>query len=254
MRNKSLIINIELKLEQSLKSFAVSVLMPGLMGLYLLFPQKLDAQVAGFHKVLDQDDRVSGTFGEFRSNHFHSGIDYKTGQREGLRVYAAADGYVARVKVSAVGFGKVLYINHPNGITTVYAHLRSFYSQVSDSVKKIQYQKEEFEVEFFPKPGEFPVKGGQLIGLSGNSGGSEGPHLHFETRHTLTEKPFSPDIKGYGLNDTLPPIINSLVVYQPGPFKGLAGSQKVIYPVETSALPISIKSSSDFFWLSHIQF
>ena len=124
---------------------------------------------------------LSGTFGELRSNHFHAGIDIKG--FVGKPILAAAQGYISRIKVESGGYGNVLYLNHPNGYTTVYAHLKKFPKAVEDYVRKIQYQKKQFEVDLFPKAGLFSFKQGAEIGQMGLSGRSFGPHLHFELWH-----------------------------------------------------------------------
>lgn len=125
---------------------------------------------------------LSGTFGELRSNHFHSGIDVKTGGEVGKPIYATRDGYVYRIKVSAYGFGKALYLRHPDGEFTVYAHLDHFVPTYEEYAYQKQYASKQFEQEIYPQVDEFPVKKGELIGYSGNSGSSQGPHLHFEIR------------------------------------------------------------------------
>ncbi|MDK2770779.1 MAG: M23 family metallopeptidase [Flavobacterium sp.] len=140
---------------------------------------------------------VSGSFGELRSNHFHSGLDLKTQKKEGLEVFAVADGYVSRIKISSFGYGKAIYITHPNGYTTVYGHLQKGNGLIEDYIKKKQYEKKSFEIELFPTPSELPVKQGDVIALSGNSGGSGGPHLHFEFRETKSEKIVNPLQFGY---------------------------------------------------------
>lgn len=122
---------------------------------------------------------LSGTFAELRSNHFHAGLDIKTQQRVGLNVYAAAGGFVSRIKVSHFGYGKALYITHPNGYTTVYAHLNKFSPEIEAYVKKNQYQKETFEIELFPTAGDLKIEKGDMVALSGNTGGSGGPALTF---------------------------------------------------------------------------
>ncbi|GAL71036.1 M23 family metallopeptidase [Jejuia pallidilutea] len=134
---------------------------------------------------------LSGTFAELRSNHFHSGMDIKTQQRTGLKVIASANGYVSRIKISHYGYGKALYITHPNGYTTVYAHLKSFAPEIEDYIKKQQYKNESYEIELFPKVDELLVTKGSLVAYSGNSGGSGGPHLHFEIRDNA-ERPINP--------------------------------------------------------------
>lgn len=129
-----------------------------------------------------QQNFLSGNMGELRSNHFHAGIDIKTSGVEGLPVYAAADGYISRIKMSAWGYGNALYIQHPNGETTVYGHLLRYNDKIQDYVKAQQYQQKTFEIELFPGKGDFPVAQSDVIAFSGNTGGSGGPHLHFEIR------------------------------------------------------------------------
>ncbi len=157
---------------------------------------------------------LSGTFGELRTNHFHSGIDIKTNGREGQPVKAVADGVVYRIKVSPYGFGNALYVRHPNGYSTVYAHLQRFNDEISEYVKKEQYRQKSFGVELYPPSDLFPVKQGDVIALSGNSGGSGGPHLHFEIRDTRTEKIINPLFFGFEVEDTRHPDLYDLIVYQ----------------------------------------
>ncbi|MBW3519432.1 M23 family metallopeptidase [Flavobacterium sp. NKUCC04_CG] len=157
----------------------------------------------------------SGTFGELRNNHFHAGLDIRTQQRIGLPVYAPADGTVSRIKVSTFGYGKALYINHAGGYTTVYGHLNAYNETIGDYVRRQQYKVEKFEVEMFSKAGELKVKKGEIIGFTGNTGGSGGPHLHFEFRDTKTEKIINPLQFGTAVKvkDTEAPTLNSLLVY-----------------------------------------
>ncbi|MEZ4837883.1 M23 family metallopeptidase [Flavobacterium sp.] len=161
---------------------------------------------------------LSGTFGELRSNHFHSGIDFRTQQKEGLNVIAVADGYVSRIKISTFGYGKAVYVTHPNGYTSVYGHLLKTSPKIDAYVKKQHYFLENFEIDVFPQPDELVVSQGEIIALSGNTGGSGGPHLHFEYRDTKTEKIINPFF--FGLNakvkDTRIPVINEIVVYPLG--------------------------------------
>ena len=157
--------------------------------------------------------QLAGNFAELRPNHFHAGFDFKTNQKEGLNVYATADGYVSRIKISNVGYGKAIYITHPNGYTTVYGHLQKAAGKIQDKIIENQYEAKEYEIESFFKPNELPVKKGDVIGVSGNTGGSEGPHLHFEIRDNKTEKSINPLQFGWDLKDTRIPQIASLVVF-----------------------------------------
>jgi len=153
---------------------------------------------------------LSGTMGEIRSNHFHGGLDIKTDQRVGLPVYAAADGYVSRVKQSTYGYGNIIYITHPNGLVTTYAHLLEFGKPLGDYILQKQYEKQTFELELFPEPGKFPIKRGQVIGLSGNTGGSGGPHLHFEIRDEKDHLYNPLQYRFAEVIDTTPPEIYSI--------------------------------------------
>ncbi|MFP4555783.1 MAG: M23 family metallopeptidase [Bacteroidales bacterium] len=156
---------------------------------------------------------LSGSFGEVRTNSFHAGIDFRTGGRVGERVYASESGYITRVRVSATGFGKALYINHPNGTTTVYAHLDGFAPHIKKYVRSYQYKKELFEVDIHLAPSTFRVKKGEIIGFSGNTGSSGGPHLHYEVRRTKNQIPINPSFSSLPIIDTLSPIIYSLWAY-----------------------------------------
>lgn len=177
-----------------------------------------------FSPPLDIPMQLSGNFGELRPNHFHAGFDLKTNQREGLNVYAVADGYVSRIKISTFGNGKCIYITHPNGYTSVYGHLQTPVGAIQDYVLKTHYQEKSFEIEIFLKPDELPVNKGQIIGLSGNTGSSEGPHLHFEFRDSKTEFVINPMFFGFdkNLKDTKKPTISSVFVY---PLDGTTANQ-----------------------------
>ncbi|MBF9252636.1 M23 family metallopeptidase [Pontibacter sp. 172403-2] len=155
---------------------------------------------------------LSGTMGEIRSNHFHGGLDIKTDQRIGLEVHAAADGYISRVDVSTYGYGNHIYITHPNGLVTTYGHLSAFAEPLNAYVLQNQYDKQAFDVKLFPKPGQFPVKRGDVIGLSGNTGGSGGPHLHFEIRDEQ-DRLYNPlQYQFKEILDTTPPDIYTLAI------------------------------------------
>lgn len=168
-----------------------------------------------FVSPLDIPLQLSGNFGELRPNHFHSGFDFKTQGLEGLKVYAAAEGYISRIKISEDGYGKAIYITHPNGFTTVYGHLQSGFGTIESYIKKKQYEFKSYEIEVFPNANELIVKKGDTIAVSGNTGGSSGPHLHFEIRDTKSEKIINPLFFGFDENitDSKPPVLNSLFVY-----------------------------------------
>lgn len=163
-----------------------------------------------FGSPLEIPLNLSGNFGELRTNHFHAGIDIKTEQREGLNILAAAEGYVSRIKVSPVGYGYALYIDHPNGYTTVYGHLLRYAPKIDEYVKRQQYDLESFSVDLFPEKGLLPVSKGEVVGLSGNSGSSGGPHLHFEVRETATEKLINPLLFGLQVKDKIPPSVSNV--------------------------------------------
>ena len=167
-----------------------------------------------FQNPLDIPLELSGTFGELRSNHFHAGLDLKTQGNEGFKVFAVANGYVSRIKVQQYGYGKTIYITHPNGYTSVYGHLSKFNTKIDAYVKRIQYKKENYETgNIFPKKDAFILKKGQIIAFSGDTGGSGGPHLHFEIRDTKTEHVINPMLFGIYIPDSKLPIIQSLLVY-----------------------------------------
>ena len=165
-----------------------------------------------FSNPLDIPLILAGNFGELRSNHFHSGLDFKTQQKRGLPIYASADGYVKRIKVSHYGYGKALYLQHPNGYITVYAHLQKFAGAIQKYVKEQQYDKEEYEIELFPEAAVFSVLKGDIIGYTGNSGSSGGPHLHFEIRDA-SSRPMNPLLFGIDIPDSKTPIINAIFAY-----------------------------------------
>jgi hypothetical protein len=156
---------------------------------------------------------LSANFGELRIDHFHSGIDIKTQGVIGQEVVAAANGYISRISITPGGFGNALYITHPSGYTTVYGHLDRFTSKIEAYVKARQYEKKSFVISLFPTKEDFPVKQGELIAYSGNSGGSGGPHLHFEIRKSDSERPINPLLFDFGMVDNIKPVIEKLVIY-----------------------------------------
>ncbi len=157
---------------------------------------------------------IVANFGELRPNHYHMGLDVRTDQRQNLPVVAAADGYIAKIKIEPFGFGRCIYINHPNGLTTLYAHLNDFIPSVENYVKQRQYEQESWRIFLEDIPANaLPVKKGQVIAYSGNTGGSQGPHLHFEIRDTKTDKVLNPLLFGFPIPDNKPPSILRLAVY-----------------------------------------
>jgi len=156
---------------------------------------------------------LSSNFGELRLDHFHSGIDLKTQGVTGKEVVSAADGYIYRISVSPGGFGNAIYVRHSSGYSTVYGHLDRFIPKVAEYVKKMQYEKKSFLVTLFPSASMFPVKQGELIAYSGNSGSSGGPHLHYEIRKSDSEIPVNPLLFEFGTADNINPVIEKLVIY-----------------------------------------
>ena len=203
-----------------------------LLTLFTLFASFLGAQQAYYSDPLKIDLLLSASFAELRSNHFHSGIDIKTQGATGLPVYAVADGYISRIAVSPTGFGKALYINHSNGTTSVYGHLERFAPEIQKYVVDQQYKEESFRVDLQVPSSLFPVKRGDEIASSGNSGSSGGPHLHFEIRDTQSEEPLNPLELGFSVKDNLPPKFFSLLVVP------LSDTSHVNYIASAKSYPI----------------
>jgi hypothetical protein len=166
-----------------------------------------------FRYPLDIPPAVAGGFGEIRPNHFHAGLDFRTNQQTGLLVHAAADGYVSRVRVQFGGGGNIVYINHPNGYTTVYMHNLRFSPQIAKVVHDYQYQHQLYEVDFNLEPGQVPVCKDDVISISGQSGAVAGPHLHFEIRDTKTEQTINPQLFGITIPDRIQPSISAIGIY-----------------------------------------
>lgn len=171
---------------------------------------------------------LAGNFGELRENHFHTGIDITTHGVEGLPVHAAADGYVSRIKVGPFGYGKVIYITHPNGYVSVYGHLSEFNDAIGTYVGKEQYKDESFEVELQLQPDEIKVKKGDVIAYSGNTGNSGGPHLHFEIRDEKTEDALNPLLFGLPVKDDVAPVPVTLLVCPAEPGASVNGKNEAV--------------------------
>lgn len=183
--------------------------------------------VNDFRAPVDFKMALSGTFGELRPNHFHSGIDIKTYGAINKPLHAIADGFVSRVAVSPGGFGKAVYVEHPNGYTSVYAHCNKFADELAQYVKKEQYRQESFQVNLFPERGRFKVKKGDIIAYSGNSGSSMGPHLHFEIRKTIGQIPVNPLQFGFAVKDFIRPKITGMRIYPATSYTHINGKNSV---------------------------
>ena len=192
----------------------MALLIVGLMyQVALAQPAKIDYPKGYFRNPLGVAMDLSGNFGELRPNHYHMGLDLKTLKRENLPVYAAADGYISRVKIEPGGFGRAIYINHPNGFTTLYAHLNDFFPGLDNYIKREQYRLESWRIFIDLPPELFPVKKGQYIANSGNTGGSQAPHLHFEIRRTEDDVNLNPLLFGFPLKDNTQPRILRLALF-----------------------------------------
>lgn len=179
----------------------------------LFIPYSLRGQVP--HNYLSSPVRgavsLSGTFGELRGSHFHKGVDIRTKKRKGLKIYAAASGYVSKVKISPWGYGKHVEITHPNGYKTLYAHLDRFNPKIEELLKRKQYQRQRNFIEVYPSKQNFPVKKGEVIGYSGNTGSSQAPHLHFEFRDA-NDVCYNPLSYGIKVKDNTPPSVKNVYV------------------------------------------
>lgn len=199
-----------------------------------------------FVAPLGIDLLLSANFGELRANHFHSGLDFKTRGSIGYKVYAADEGYVSRIAVSPWGYGKALYIDHPSGYTTVYAHLDDFVGAIADTIQRMQYERESYAIDTLLSPGMLPVTRGMYIAKSGNSGSSGGPHLHFEIRHTESESPIDP-LPWYRhlIKDGVAPEPRLVALYlHDAVVEGVPVPKKVLQPERVSGN--SYKTSTDF--------
>lgn len=186
-----------------------------------------------FRDPLNIPIHLAANFGELRAGHYHMGLDIRTQQKENLPVFAAADGFVTRVVIEPAGFGQAIYIRHPNGFTTLYAHLNRFFPALAAYVHEQQYRLESWQVSLDIPPGLFPVKKGDTIALSGNTGGSQGPHLHFEIRRTDGDVNCNPLLFGLPVPDNKPPTLLRLAYYDRS--QGIYEQTPVILPVHAPA-------------------
>lgn len=169
----------------------------------------------GFTSPVDHQIRLTGNFMEIRTNHFHSGIDIKSSKGvSGDNIMSVQDGYISRIKVQSGSYGQSVYIDHPNGYTSVYAHLDSYIPKIEEYLKSIQYKLERHAVDIYLPDSLLLIKQGEIIGKMGNTGRSFGPHLHFELRKTKTEIPVNPELLGLGPQDDIAPTFQSLVIYE----------------------------------------
>ena len=190
-----------------------------------------------FRNPLDIPMRLAGNFGELRPGHYHMGFDIKTNSRENLPVYAAADGYIGRIKIEPYGFGRAIYVVHPNGFTTVYAHLNAFNPTLDKWVKDQQYQQQSWKVFLELSPGLFTVKKGDFLAYSGNTGGSQAPHVHFEVRRTKDDVNVNPFLFGFPVADNVPPKLLRLAVYD---------RTRSVYEQSPRLFPLKAASASSY--------
>ncbi|OQX98525.1 MAG: hypothetical protein B6I20_10925, partial [Bacteroidetes bacterium 4572_117] len=166
-----------------------------------------------FRSPIDYNIQIVGNFGEIRNNHFHTGLDILTKGVVGQNIYAIADGYVSRINISPGGYGNAIYITHPNGYVSVCGHLKSFKKEIEVYLDSVQHARKQFKINLYPLPEKFPVKKGEVIALSGNSGRSSGPHIHFEIRERESENPINPYLFGIDIKDDVSPRFFSFVQY-----------------------------------------
>ena len=166
-----------------------------------------------YHSPLSIPLKLSASFGDIRPNHFHMGVDFRTDGKVGLSLFSIEQGYVSRIKITPLGYGRVIYVNHPNGVTSVYAHCSAFEKSIQKIVLAYQEKNQLNEIDMTFTSGEIPVTKGQLIAYSGNSGNSSGPHLHFELRDTKSEKALHPLVHGVDISDVHAPIPSKIYLY-----------------------------------------
>ena len=198
---------------------------------------------------------LSGNFGELRGSHFHAGLDIKTQGRQGFPVKSILAGSIRRIRVTVTGYGKALYIDHADGTTSVYAHLQKFAPKIEQIIKERQYKKEKFLIQSYFKTNELTVEQGEVIGYSGNTGGSLGPHLHFELRDTKAQTPLNPLELGYDIQDTQRPVIRGMYQYDLNDPKQKEKNEIRLIRKNDSTYTSSIQSWSGKIrhWTSHVR-
>lgn len=197
-----------------------------------------------FRYPLDLPPSTAGSFAELRPNHFHSGLDFKTNQRIGYPIHAVAEGFVSRLRVQYGGFGLAVYINHPNGYTSVYGHLDHLTPELTKIIKDYQYKNQVYEADIMLQPTQVLLQKGDIFAWSGNAGASAGPHLHFELRDTQTEQTINAQLFGLTIPDRIPPSIFSICAYHLNgkPFNEKTAKQ--FFPVIGSAGNYRLKEAS----------
>lgn len=175
------------------------------------FANRIDPKSTNFKSPVKYKINVAGGFGELRSRHFHGGLDIRSNRGGGGdSIFASEEGYVSRIKIQRGGYGKVLYITHPNGYATTYAHLDKFNETLENYITSVQEANMNYEIEVFPLPHEFPVSQSEHVAFLGNTGHSYGPHLHFEIRDAASDSPMNPYLFGIKPIDNLAPVITSI--------------------------------------------
>jgi murein DD-endopeptidase MepM/ murein hydrolase activator NlpD len=194
-----------------------------------------------FMSPVDHKIKLAGSFGELRANHFHAGIDIKSSRGdEGDTIRATLSGFVSRIKIQRGGYGQVLYIDHPNGFTSVYAHLQQFAPKMQSFITERQLHNKSYEIDIYPEKGDFTFDQGEPIGIMGNTGRSYGPHLHFEIRKTENEVPENPYLHDIGPEDTRPPLLFAVEAH------GLNNEHQKIWSRSQSVTPESITAPVTF--------
>ena len=192
----------------------LNVILPLLFALLDADADNVALKFPHYASPVNYDVVLAGNFGEPRPNHFHGGVDVKTGGVEGKPIFSIGGGYISMVTVGMFGFGNAVYVHHPEGYTSIYCHLKKFTPQIAALLRKQQYARHAAEGEFHFRPYELPVAEGQLIAVSGNTGASTAPHLHLEIHDTKTWQMLDPlDFIGHHLQDTQPPQGHALMVY-----------------------------------------